>query len=152
MSDLTAMVLANDEIGWLGAHAVVWLTAVIMVGSGFLVRGIAARAADGRLAKNGLAGIRTKATMSSDEAWRAAHQAGEVLTKRGGSASVVFGLLAMIAGPAMALFDVGDPEGYIIVGMVLIGVATVALLALVIAGAVSGQRAAVEVRDRRPKR
>lgn len=42
---------------------------------GLLVWVVARAAASGRLGRNGVVGIRTRATQASDEAWRAAHAA-----------------------------------------------------------------------------
>ncbi|WP_186315317.1 SdpI family protein [Curtobacterium sp. BH-2-1-1] len=48
---------------------------VIEIGGAVLVMWLTWRAANGQLGRNDLAGIRTRVTMSSDEAWRTGHRA-----------------------------------------------------------------------------
>jgi hypothetical protein len=54
------------------------------------------RAADGRLGRNPLVGIRTASTMRSDAAWRVGHGAAVPLADLGGLAFALSGLLALV--------------------------------------------------------
>ncbi len=105
--------------------------AAVMIGAGVLVIWVAVRAADGRLSRNPLAGVRTRATMASDEAWLAGHQAARNLTVAGGAVSVLAGVLLLFR-PSNAL------------GFAVLMVASGLLVALVIGGGYVGDRAAKE--------
>lgn len=147
-SQTLPLLLAAEGGSWLGGAVLVGILAVVMIGSGLLVIGIARRAADGRTGRNPVAGIRTKATMSSDEAWDAAHAAGLQLTVIGGWAAVLSGLASI---PVALLFwqqGVSAEAGSGMAIMVSAGLGSAGLVGFVIAGAVKGHRAAVEVRDR----
>ena len=105
------MLAQVDPPSW----GVVWLLLVgglvLLVFVGWLVIDLAKKAADGRLGRNGIAGIRTKATRASDEAWLAAHKAG---LKR----SVLAGRILMGSGIAAALgllIGYGNPTRTILV-------------------------------------
>ena len=102
----------------------------VLVVAGAVVWIIAVRTADGRIGPNPLAGIRTRATMSSPEAWRAAHQAGLGPTRLGGGCSI-------LAGVALVAWRPGDGATS---AVVLVSAA--AVLAFVLYGAWLGQRAA----------
>ena len=106
-------------------------------GSGVLLLRLAAAAAQGRLRRNMVAGIRTRATLASDEAWLAAHRRAERPTRLAGWASIVTGLCAFV--PA-------DLEGLVWV-VLLIG--TAVMLGLVVYGAKLGHDAARELGDGR---
>lgn len=90
------MIAQEDPIGWTAALILMVTVTLVMVAVGWLVIVIAERAADGRLGSNGLAGIRTRATRSSDEAWRAAHQVAERPTAIWSVAITVGGTLLLI--------------------------------------------------------
>jgi hypothetical protein len=121
---------------------------VVLVGSGVVVERIARRASSGTLLRNGLAGVRTKATMASDEAWLEAHQRAEGPTRIGGIACAVAGLvdLAMVA-----LLLVGAIDEQLADAMVLIatGAGTVGLMGFGLYGCVVANRAAKEVSSTR---
>ncbi|QOR69578.1 SdpI family protein [Ruania alkalisoli] len=70
-------------------------TGVLVVAAGLLLVVVARRAAQGRIRRNPIAGIRTAATMASDEAWLAAHREGESLTALGGWIFVATGAVTM---------------------------------------------------------
>jgi len=55
------------------------------------------RAAQGKLARNGLAGIRTPTTLASDEAWLVVHREAMPWTFAGALAMILGGLVAMTA-------------------------------------------------------
>ena len=119
------------------------LVGVLLVGSGVLVITIAERAADGRLGANGWAGIRTRATRSSDEAWRLAHQAARKPTALGGWLMAAAGVLSV---PVAALFADGDQERFGIAwSLALLAGATPAVGAIVY-GAVIANRVAARHR------
>lgn len=102
------------ETAWIEVLPAALIVAVVMVGVGLLTRSLAERGADGRLARNGIAGIRTKATQSSDEAWLAAHRVGLGPTRRGGEAFVASAVLSVVPGLAMAATGVGSPGALLI--------------------------------------
>lgn len=105
------------------------LLAVVMAGSGFLMIWMARASAAGRLKRNAVAGIRTTATMASDEAWLAAHIRSKRATLWGGVAALASGAGALLPVPAPAL-----------AAIVLAGCA--AMLGCAIYGAAVGGRAA----------
>ena len=59
-------------------------------------RGSSRRAADGRLRRNGVAGIRTRATLRSDAAWQAGHVAARGLSDASGAVFALSGLAALV--------------------------------------------------------
>lgn len=65
-----------------------------------LVTWLTWRAASGTLARNGLAGVRTRVTMSSDDAWRIGHRAALCPTAVAGAISVLCCLVS-IAVPTL---------------------------------------------------
>jgi hypothetical protein len=81
------------------------VAAALLVGILCLVTGAAVsvlnrRAADGRLGRNGVAGIRTPATMRSDAAWRAGHAAARGLSDVAAAVFALTGLAALVARDA----------------------------------------------------
>lgn len=145
------MILAQEEqISWGAAVAVMIGIGALMVGAGLLIISIARRAADGRLGPNAIAGIRTRTTRSSAEAWQAAHQAGERVTVLAGWASVLSGVIALIAG-LIAGSGGDDPNRAMLVWATTLMFGSVLLVGLVIYGAMKGQAAARQVRDSRPE-
>ena len=137
------VVLAQqDPIGWTAAILLMVTVSLVMVGSGWLIIWIAVRTADGRLASNGWAGIRTRTTRSSDEAWITAHRAAEGPTKLAGWASIVSGVAAVALG---IFFGDGDAERATLIWTTVIMVGGTLLTVLVIYGAWKGQRAAKQV-------
>lgn len=118
---------------------------VVMVASGLLmvVVGIAVVVVAelgriGRLRRNAFTGIRTPATMRSDETWLAAHRAGFGPTAAGGAVSVVSGIVAIVLAVAEA--DAWPAFVVVLVGAVL-------LAAGAIAGVVAGVAAARRIGD-----
>lgn len=109
-------------------------TGLLVVAAGLLIVVLARRAAQGRIRRNPIAGIRTAATMASDEAWLAAHQAGEALTALGGWIFVATGAVTM-AGARLGALDAGWWAAVLIGGMLL-------ALGAVVAGGIRGHRAA----------
>lgn len=114
----------------------------LIVLSGWIVIEIANRTADGRLGPNGWAGVRTRATRSSDEAWMTAHHVARRPTVLGGQAAIVTGVLSM---PIGLLVGGDDAERATIAWGVTIGAGTAALTALVVFGAVKGHAAAKRI-------
>jgi hypothetical protein len=70
-------------------------TALLLLAAGAAVSVSTRRAADGRLARNSVAGIRTGATMRSDEAWRAGHEAARGVADASGAVFALTGLCAL---------------------------------------------------------
>ncbi|WP_203136499.1 SdpI family protein [Microbacterium sp. JZ31] len=102
---------------------------VAMWGCGALMLWMARAAADGRLQRNHVAGIRLPVTMSSDAAWLAAHRAAKRLTEIAGWCA--------IASAVPALLPVPLP---VVIISVLVG--AIAMLAFALRGAAVGARAA----------
>ncbi len=109
-------------------------TGVLVVAAGLLLVVVARRAAQGRIRRNPIAGIRTAATMASDEAWLAAHRAGESLTALGGWIFVATGAVTM-AGARLGAAEAAWPAAVLIGGMLL-------ALGAVVTGGIRGHRAA----------
>ena len=135
------MLAQVDPPSW----GVVWLLLVgglvLLVFVGWLVIDLAKKAADGRLGRNGIAGIRTKATRASDEAWLAAHKAG---LKR----SVLAGRILMGSGIAAALgllIGYGNPTRTILVWGIVVSVLPLVALAPAVMATTEGDRAAKAV-------
>ena len=83
------------------------LTAVAV---GPLAHVMTAAAADGRIARNQLVGIRTRRTMSSDDAWASGHLAALTWTRRTAWTTACLGLVTVVvavAGPPLAAFATG---------------------------------------------
>ncbi|MDW3177117.1 MAG: SdpI family protein [Acidimicrobiia bacterium] len=140
------MIAQEDPIGWTAALILMVTVSLVMVAVGWLVIVIAERAADGRLGSNGLAGIRTRATRSSDEAWRAAHQVAERPTALAGWTTMASG----VAGLCLALvFADGDAERATSIWSVAITVGGTLLLILSGFGAWKGHAAAKRVQQQR---
>lgn len=135
-------VLAQSEPGsWAVPAAIMVGVGLLLAITGRFVMSIADRAADGQLGPNALAGVRTRATTASPEAWLVAHRAARSPTKVGG-------LAIILAGPVSALFAVllasDDPDRALAIwGSVLTALAIVAVIPIVL-GAVRGHRAAKE--------
>ncbi len=103
--------------------------AVVLLASGVVVALVTRRAADGRLVRNGAAGIRTRATMASDEAWRAGHAAAQSLSDVAG---VAFGMTGLAA--------LGVPSSGRFTAVALLG--TAVATAFLLSGVRRAQRAA----------
>ncbi|MGH1488443.1 MAG: SdpI family protein [Acidimicrobiales bacterium] len=142
--------LGQETISWAGALGLTAAIGLIMVAAGIAVIVVSKRAADGRLKKNRLAGIRTKATLSSDEAWDAAHRAGLGPSIVGGWISIATGIVPVLIGAVLALFDLATAEQYMLVWTVLYVIGVAGLLVAVVLGAVNGNRAAKAVHNPDP--
>ena len=68
---------------------------VLLLG-GLAMLALARRSADGRLKPNGMAGVRTSLTMSSDAAWYAAQTAAAGATSAAGWGAIAFAVLAAV--------------------------------------------------------
>ena len=99
------------------------LVALVLVGAGLLVASVTRRAADGRLPRNDVAGLRTRATLRSDAAWRAGHAAARGASDAAGAALALTGLAAAAARDAGGLAAV--VVGGSLVVLVLVAVAAV---------------------------
>jgi len=75
---------------------------IIMWITGGLVIEVNKRAADGRLKRSRIAGLRTKATLASDEAWLAGHTAAHQSTIVAGSLSMASGVVSVVFGVVAA--------------------------------------------------
>ena len=127
---------------WIAPLAWTLPLAAMVSGSGVLVAEVARRTADGRLGPNQVAGIRTRATMRSVEAWVVAHSAGRRSTLWGARTLMATGpvtlaiatLLGVTAGDGVEAFQVSTSIG-LLAGVVL-------ATALITVGARQGHRAA----------
>jgi hypothetical protein len=107
--------------------APVILIGAIVIASGASLIWVAVISWQGRLARNGAVGVRTPATMRSDEAFAVANKASAPFAGAGGGVMILGGVLAMVV--PKHLFGVPLFSG------VVIG------LAVLITGAVIGVRA-----------
>ncbi|EYR62207.1 hypothetical protein N866_10720 [Actinotalea ferrariae CF5-4] len=117
--------------------------AVLLVVGAVAVREVNRAAADGRLGPNRGAGFRTRATLSSPQAWQAGHQAGRTVTD-------VAGLVgAVLAAVAAVVILVGGPPGLVLAAFLA---SAAALLTGALVGGVLAHRAARAVREGRADR
>lgn len=124
-----------------------FVLAIALVGGGLLVWLLAVRAGSGEVARNAVAGVRTKATMASDDAWLAGQKAAEAPTAAGGKVSVASGVVSAVVALLLMLGAIDEPiGGALILAAALIGV--VAMFVLVACGAVFGNRAAKDIAAR----
>ncbi|MFC7431396.1 MULTISPECIES: SdpI family protein [unclassified Agrococcus] len=108
--------------------------AVVMTGVGASMWWMARAAASGRLGRNAVAGIRTRATLASDAAWLAAHRRAEGHMRAAAWCALTAGLAALVPMPMPAVIVV-----------VLLG--AVGMLALSLRAAAVGGQAAHEVAE-----
>jgi uncharacterized membrane protein len=96
---------------------------VILALAGLVVIGVAVRGWQGRLARNFVAGVRTPATMRSDEAFRAANKVAAPLSATGGAVMFVGGVasaaLPIRAGGPAVLATAGVAVVLIVIGAIL---------------------------------
>lgn len=107
---------------------------VTMVGTGWLLIWMARAAADGRLGRNQVAGIRIPSTMRSDAAWLAGHRAAENPTRLAGWVAIASAVPALLPVSVEAM-------------AVTVGVGCLVLLALVVHAARLAGQAARGVED-----
>lgn len=126
--------------GGSGDLAAVVAAAVVLVLMGAVLVALGRLGRSGRLKRNAFAGVRTRATMSSDEAWDAAQRASAGYT-------IVAGWGAAVGGVALAVVVLlgGGPDALprAVLATTLVTAAWAAGWA--IAGGVAGQRAAREI-------
>lgn len=119
-----------------------WVAIVSLLVGSALTSWVGRRGADGSLERNHVAGVRTSATLASDEAWDAAHRAASPMTRMTGDASV----LATV-GAAAVLIAGASPR----VVLLLVLVICLLLLGGVVVAAVTGHRAALRALDAGPR-
>ncbi len=90
--------------------------AFALLAAGYITWSVAKKTESGTLRRNGMAGIRTKATLASDEAWEAAHTAAAPAMRAAAAFCVLTGLgvLATSSKGGLAVLVV-------IVGLALLG-------------------------------
>lgn len=115
-------------VDMLGAKLVL---AAVMIAAGGVIVWTARAGASGRLKRNYWAGIRTRTTLASDDAWFAAHRAARPPVEAGGWAAAAAGVVV--------LFLPADPEALIPLTVIA---GAVVMLALIMVGAWRGVRAA----------
>ncbi len=138
------MLAQQDPISWGGAAAIMAGVGAILIASGFGVIAIANRTADGRIGPNVLMGVRTRATRSSDGAWRVAH---EVARRPTIIAGWILIATAVVGAALGGLVGWGDAERAMVTWSITLGVGCVALTAFAVQGAVDGHRAAKAYED-----
>ena len=72
---------------------------IVMAGAGVLILWMASAAADGRLGRNQIAGIRLPSTLVSDRAWLAAHRAARRPTQIAGWCAIIGSIPAALPVP-----------------------------------------------------
>ena len=102
--------------------------------AGLLIAWIAVRGWRGKLRRNRALGIRTTATLSSDEAWLRGHRAAGPWMTAAALGSIVPGIIVLFR-----------PENT--AGMLVIMVGLAVMVTLVMVGGFVGHSAAVEFRD-----
>lgn len=121
------------------------VAALVLFAAGVLIVWVAKRAANGRLGRNQIAGIRTSVTLSSDAAWLAAHRAAESPTIVAGTGTAVGGALTLVTALVGGQFLSADA---LPITVAIVALSTAGwLLAWTIWGGVVGQRAAAATLD-----
>lgn len=118
-------------------------TGAILIAAGWLLLHVARRAAAGTLKRNQLAGIRTRATLSSEAAWRAAHTAAESDSVRGARGLIIGGIAAGASG-TLTLTGLPFPITAAIFTLLALG-STMWMLIWSLRGAALGEKAAAHI-------
>lgn len=108
-----------------------------LVTLGGVVHHLRNQVASGAIRRNSAVGIRTKATMASDDAWRAGHAAAAPMLTAAFLTAYAAALTSLALALALALTDSGSPAAVIVPAA-----GTVAFLALLVAAAVKANSAA----------
>ena len=109
-----------------------WIAAVALIVGGIVLVAAGAMGRAGRLSRQSWAGLRTKTTMASDEAWYAAHAAGATWVMVGG--------VLMATGGVVTLFtESEDTAAY--VALVTVAVALIPIAIAGFRGQAAAQRA-----------
>jgi uncharacterized membrane protein len=87
----------------------------LVIGGAVLVTWLTWKAANGSLPRNDLAGVRTRVTMSSDEAWRTGHRAALCPTVVAGILTVLWSLASIGFAPLR------NPVSVLVATAVLLG-------------------------------
>lgn len=135
----------ESEISWAAAIGITVPVTIVLIGAGLLIRELAVRGADGRLQRNRIAGLRSPASLASDEAWLVAHEAGLVDTVRGGSVAIWSAIAAVVVAWLLAALGSLDAEGVVMAWTVILLAGVVAMSVLVLRGFIHGNRAAKAV-------
>lgn len=86
----------------------------VLIGAGVVILVLGVLSQMGKLARNGIAGVRTPTTMRTDETWRASQRAAAPLT-------IAMGVVLILGGAVSLLFD--DDSGVVVLvacGVVLV--------------------------------
>lgn len=110
----------NNEMSWLVFILVAGLTSGVTTAAGVFVRELARKAARGELERNRVAGMRTKATLASDEAWLAGHIAAEADSVRGAQAMIAGSIVAFVIPAVLGMASVIGAEGALVTWTVLL--------------------------------
>lgn len=125
----------ND--GELGSAVALAVVGIVMVLAGALMVWLARRSRLGRLPRNQIAGVRTRLTLSSDEAWYPAQRAAARGTTVGGWGAIVAGALVATLG----FWRLGTDATFVATAILTLGGAAW-MIGWALAGASAAQRAA----------
>ncbi len=106
------------------------IASLALIIGGAVIYRIGVRGENGELPRQRVAGLRTRATLSSDDAWYAAQKAGADLVKAAGALAVIGGLTSI------PVYDQLPVAAALVLGT------TAVMLSLVVWGGVRGQAAA----------
>lgn len=135
----------ESDLSWAVAAVITLPVTAIMIFSGLFAKGLAERAADGRVGRNRLAGLRTPATLASDEAWSAGQQAALADTVRGGELGAWISALALVVAWGLGALGVVGPEGTVVIWTIVLLTGVVVMAGLLVRGAIRGNAAAKAV-------
>jgi hypothetical protein len=99
----------------------VWLTVISLLADA-VVMTVAAMTATGRLTRQGWAGIRTRATRASDEAWSAAHRVAYPICRDSAAVNATIVIVAFFVPSQFQLYLIQVATGALLVGVVVAGV------------------------------
>lgn len=120
---------------------------LLMVFAGQLVRGVATRAAAGELEPNRVAGIRTQATMASDEAWLAGHRAAAPDSLRAGSVATGSGIAGFAVPGLLGALGTIDAATAMVVWTLVLMIGVFVMLGLLFRATRAANAAAGAVTD-----
>lgn len=122
----------NDEMPWAAFILVAGLTGGVMIAAGFFVKELARKAAQGDLERNRVAGMRTKATLASDQAWLAGHIAAEPDSLRAAQAMVSSSIFAFVVPALLGMIGAIDAGVALIIWTALLMFGVAALVVFMV--------------------
>lgn len=116
--------------------------AIALIGAGVVMLVLGVKSYNGSLKPNGTAGLRTKATLASDEAWYAGQKAGALGTIAGAVVCFVGGVVSVVLG-----LVVDDDAAVTAIKLTLVPLTVVTVMSLIV-----GNRAAKNAEAQRNTR